>query len=245
MDVKYFKWYSYSLNREMEYKVYGSRGVPFFYFPTQYKRFFEAEDEGVIATLSYLIDSGKLFVVAVDNIDYESLSNFNNWDKRKRLERQESYFEYVINELYPSVNNLYKFSSLPIAFGMSFGAFQAMNMFLRKPQLFGGVFAMSGIYKITFFFNDYYDELAFLNSPIDSLNLLKNNEYLNLYKKRNILLVVSNGAYESEALHDTYELEKAFNKNGIPISCYYWTKDYPHDWSSWKIYLNYYIKNFL
>ena len=81
------KWYSYSLNRDMEYMVYGSKGVPFFYFPTQYKRFYEAYDEGVIATLSYYIEAGKMFVIAVDNIDCESLSNFASWDKKKRLEK--------------------------------------------------------------------------------------------------------------------------------------------------------------
>lgn len=245
MEIKYFKWYSYSLNREMEYKVYGDQGVPFIYFPTQYKRFYEAEDEGVIMTLSYLIEAGKLFVIAVDNIDGESLSNFVNWDKRKRLELQEDYYNYFFNELYPSLKRLYNFQKLPVALGMSFGAFQAMNFFLRQPTMFSGVFGISGIYRISFFFNDYYDELAFLNSPIDSLNLLNNSHYLAEYKKKKILVVVSNGAYEEEALSETIELEKAFKKNAIDIECYYWSNEYPHDWSSWNIYVNYYIKEFL
>ena len=48
MEVRYYKWYSYNLNRDMEYKVYGEQGIPFFYFPTQYQRFYEAENRGII-----------------------------------------------------------------------------------------------------------------------------------------------------------------------------------------------------
>ena len=29
MEVRYFKNYSYNLNRDMEFKVYGHRGKPF------------------------------------------------------------------------------------------------------------------------------------------------------------------------------------------------------------------------
>ncbi len=245
MDTKYEKWYSYSLNRDMEYMVYGSKGIPFIYFPTQYKRFYEAIDEGLISTLSYYIETGKLFVVAVDNIDGESLSNFSSWDKRKRLKRQEEYYEYIIKELYPTLAKEYDFSYKPICLGMSFGAFQAMNMLIRQPDLFSGVFAMSGIYKITYFINDYYDELAFYNCPLDSINLLKDESYINKLRAKKILMVVSSGANEDESLKETEELEKAFKNKDIPVNVYYWTNNYPHDWPSWKIYVDFYIKDFL
>ncbi len=245
MITKYYKWYSYSLNRDMEYVVYGNTGVPFIYFPTQYNRFYEAFDKGVVATLSYLIESGKICLIAVDNIDYESLSNFASWDKRKRLEKQEDYYNYIINEFYPSIMNEYQFNSLPYTLGMSFGAFQAFNMVIRQPKLFAGVFAMSGIYKITYFINDYYDELAFYNSPLDQINLLKDENYIEYLRHKKILIVVSSGAYEEESLKETRELEEALNNKKIPHNVYYWTNNYPHDFPSWNIYLDYYIKDFI
>ena len=243
--INYEKWYSHNLNRDMEYKVYGNKGIPFIYFPTQFKRFYEAEDEGVIETLAYYIETEKIFVIAVDNIDIESLSNFASWDKRKRLLRQEEYYNYIINELYPTVKAKYKFKTLPICLGMSFGAFEASNMLIRQPKLFGGAFLMSGIYKITYFINDYYDEIAFLNCPLDSINLLKDEKYLNLLRSKKIIVVVSSGAYEEESLKETYELEEAMKNKAIPACFYYWTNNYPHNFSSWKIYLSFYIKEFL
>ena len=60
MEVRYYKWYSYNLNRDMEYKVYGEQGIPFFYFPTQYQRFYEAENRGIIHELTKYIEERHL-----------------------------------------------------------------------------------------------------------------------------------------------------------------------------------------
>ena len=245
MEINYYKWYSYELNRDMEYKIYGTKGKPFIYFPTQFNRFYEAEDKGVVETLSYLIESGKIILIACDSIDSESLSNYGYWDKNRRLELEESYYNYFIKELYVALKHKLQFKELPVLFGMSFGAYQAMNFFLRRPDLFSGVFAMSGIYRISYFIKDYYNKLAFYNSPIDSVIMLNNLDYLKLYNQKKILMVVSNGAYENEAYQNTIDLERELKSKGIKNETYYWSNNYPHDFNSWNIYLNYYIKDFL
>lgn len=246
MEVRYYKWYSYNLNRDMEYKVYGEQGIPFFYFPTQYQRFYEAENRGIIHELSKYIEEGKLFVIAVDSIDSESLSNTTYWDKRKRLELQEAYHNYFTNELYEVIKKDYNPYSLPVLFGMSFGAYQAMNFFIRRPMLYKGVFALSGIYNIRFFINDYYDDLSYLNSPIDQIRLMNNDYYLDIYRHKKIVMVVSSGAYEESSINDTYDLQQSFlHREILNVEAYYWTSNYPHDWSSWKTYLNFYIRDFL
>ena len=43
MEVRYFKHYSANLNRDMEFKVYGSCGKPVLFFPCQGGRFFDFE----------------------------------------------------------------------------------------------------------------------------------------------------------------------------------------------------------
>ncbi len=245
MEINYYKWYSYELKRDMEYKIYGTKGKPFIYFPTQYNRFYEVEEKGVVDTLRYLIDGEQIVLISCDSLDSESLSNYGYWDKNKRLELYEDYYNYFFNELYIALKGKFGFSELPIVFGMSFGAYQAMNFFLRRPELFSGVFAMSGIYRISFFIKDYYNELAFYNSPIDSVIMLNNPAYIKLYNKKKIMMIVSNGAFENDSYNDTVDLEREFNRKGIKNETYYWSNNYPHDFSSWNIYLNYYIKKFL
>ncbi len=41
MEVRYYKGYSYNLNREMEFKVYGHRGKPVLFIPCQAGRFYD------------------------------------------------------------------------------------------------------------------------------------------------------------------------------------------------------------
>ena len=74
---------------------------------------------------------------------------------------------------------------------------------------------------------------------------LKDEKYLNLLRNKKIIVVVSSGAYEEESLKETYELEEAMKNKAIPACFYYWTNNYPHNFSSWKIYLSFYIKEFL
>lgn len=109
------------------------------YFPTQYNKFYEVEDKGVVHALSRYIESRQIILVSIDNIDNESLSNFSYSDKRKRLERQESYYNYFLHEFLSAVHNDLEFYGLPYLLGMSFGAFQAICFFLRTPYLFDGV----------------------------------------------------------------------------------------------------------
>ena len=44
MEVRYFKNYSYNLNRDMEFKVYGHAGRPCLVFPAQSGRFYDFEN---------------------------------------------------------------------------------------------------------------------------------------------------------------------------------------------------------
>jgi len=243
MEIKYFKHYSSNLYKDIEFKTYGNSDNVFIYFPTQYQRFYEIEDKGLINELSSLIESNKMMIISVDSVDQESISS-TYWDKHALLNRQEQYFHYIIDEFYPYIKYLFNFEKLPTLIGMSFGAYQAMNIFLRKPMLFSGVFAMSGIYDIRFFTNNYFDELAFYNSPIDSIRMLNNHEYLNIIKQKNIVAVVSNGAYED--INQTIDLDKAFKDKGIyNAEFYYWSDKYSHDWPSWFTYINFYINKFI
>ena len=245
MVVRYFKEFSKLLNRDMEYKTYGDSGIVFFYFPSQYQRFYEVEDQGIVSLLYPFIESKQMMIVSVDSIDKESLSNTYFWDKKKRLALQEKYCDYFYFELYPKIVSQYKAEILPVTFGMSFGGYQAMNLFLRRPKLFSGTFCLSGIYKIDFFINDYYDQIAFLNSPIDSINMLTNKDIVDTYNTKKILMVVSTGAYEEDSYNQTKELDESFYKKSIDHQAYYWSDNYPHDWSSWKTYLNFYLPEFI
>lgn len=237
MEIRYQKSYSYYLNREMEYKIYGSSGKKCLFFPSQNGRFYEYEDRGMINSIKDLIESGKVQIFCVDAIDYLSFSS--NKSPNEIIKYQEDYFNYVAKEFTPMINNNEKI----MTFGVSLGAYQAMNLFLRRPDLVDMVLALSGIYQTSFFFGDYHNELTFLNSPIDSLAYIKgNNEYLDLYKRSKIYISVGAGAYEASSLAQTKDLEYMFNLNDIHPNFYYFDENSIHDWPSWLWQISYFFK---
>ena len=55
MYTEYYKEYSYNLDRDMEFKVYGHAGIPFIVFPCQNGKFYDFENrKALIDKLSEL-----------------------------------------------------------------------------------------------------------------------------------------------------------------------------------------------
>lgn len=243
MKIEYVRSYSTYLKREMEYKVYGHGGLSILSFPTQNGRFYDYEDRGLIAMFSDWIEKGRLRFICVDSLDLESWSATG--DPKSRLMVQENYFHYIVDELIPHFKTTMPQSFL-YAFGCSMGAYHAMTVFARRPDLLDGVFCLSGIYHSGFFIKDYADDLSFLNSPLDSFCHLRcDHPYLALYRTKRILVCVGTGAYEGECLWDTQRLEEAFLKLGIQASVYYWSEGYSHDWPAWFEQIFYYLPHLL
>ena len=56
----YYKEWSTVLNREMEFKVYGSAGVPVLALPARGGRFFDWENNGMPDAIAQLLNEGKI-----------------------------------------------------------------------------------------------------------------------------------------------------------------------------------------
>lgn len=248
MKIEYFKEYSHVLGRDMEYKVYGHAGKPCLAFPTQNGRFYELEDRGLIGSIASYIEAGRIQVFCVDGIDCESFSA--TWKSTKdRIEAQERYYNYIINELVYRIYdiNAYgnggNYASGLMTMGCSLGAYQALNFFLRRPDIFNNVIGLSGVYHSGFFFQDYADELTFLNSPLDTLRCMDQaHHYLDLYRKSNIILCVGSGAYELESISETKAMEYELSRHHIPAWVDYWGSDMMHDWPAWVKQLPYFLQ---
>ena len=94
MRVEYRKWWSRCLGRDMEYKEFGHDGQALLAFPCQDGRFYDWENYGMIGVLAPFIEAGRLRVICVDGIDWETWSN--KWgDKRWRIEQHERWSSYV------------------------------------------------------------------------------------------------------------------------------------------------------
>ena len=70
MEVRYYKGYSYNLNREMEFKVYGHRGKPVLFIPCQAGRFYDFENFHMDDVFRPYIDAGEIMVFSIKSEGY-------------------------------------------------------------------------------------------------------------------------------------------------------------------------------
>lgn len=245
MDVSYHKDYSVCLGRYMEYKVYGYKGKPVIVFPTSNGRFYQYEDFGMINVLRGFIDDGKIQVWTVDGIDGETFFS-DNPDRIARMKLHEQYFNYINEELIPSVLVLSKGNNEGRVFqllltGCSMGAYHSANFYFRYPWFVDTVIALSGVYSTGSFFGDYKPVEVYRNSPIDYLKDLQDASFLKKYKDSRLIFCCGRGDHEERMLEETCRLEGVLKVKGVSAWFDLWGKDSKHDWDWWQKQIVYFM----
>ncbi len=244
MEVQYFKQWSPALGRDMECKVYGHGGRPILFIPCQDGRFFDFENFHMTDTWAPWIEGGKCMVFAIDTMDKETWSN-KQGDPRWRAERHERWMAYITDEMVPfmrqMVNERNGWTGYPgvIAFGCSLGATHAANLFFRRPDLFDGMLALSGIYDAAYGFDGYMDELVYLNSPVHFLQgMSPDHPNIQRYNNGRGIICVGLGAWEQP--ETTRRVDELCRQKGINIWVDYWGHDVNHDWPWWHKQVTYF-----
>ena len=249
MEIRYFKHWSSCLNRDMEFKAYGHGGRPVLFIPCQSGRFFDFENFKMIDHWAPFIESGKCTVFSCDCIDDEAWAA-KGADNRWRTENHERWYHYIVDELVPYIKHLsgerngYDQGILP--FGASMGAMHAANLFFRRPDLFNGVFAISGLYDSYDGFGDYMDDILYNNCPVFYLpNMPADHPYMQMYNERQILIVVGRGRWEEPLIESTDRLNHVLRSKGINATIDYWGHDVDHDWPWWFKMVEHYLPHLL
>ncbi|MCF0109588.1 MAG: esterase family protein [Erysipelotrichaceae bacterium] len=248
MHTEYYKEYSHNLNRDMEFKVYGHGGKPMLVFPSQNGRFFDFENNGMVGCIQRYIDEGRIQLFCCDCVDDISWSA-EGADPRWRIENHEKYYHYICDELCPRIfeinaehNGGYYYDGI-MTTGCSMGATHAATFFFRRPDLFAGCIALSGVYSARFFFGDYMDDLVYANSPCDFIQGMANDHpYVEMYRNRQIIICVGQGAWEHPMIEDTARIKELLGYKGVDNAWIdFWGYDIAHDWPYWRMELPYFV----
>ncbi len=227
----------------MTVKTYGESGLPVLVFPTQDAMSDNFENFGMIETLKNFIDDEKIQLFCVDTVDQETWSNV--WgDKIWRADRQENYYNYIIEEVLPFIRQ--RNNKLPVTVGCSLGGFHSAIVFFRRPELFAGFLSLSGVYDAKFFFDGWMNPVLYNNSPTDFLsNMPKDHDYIKIYNSKKIILCVGQGNWEEEGRRTTSIMRNIFNEKKINALTDFWGYDVDHDWYWWKKQILYFLPKFL
>ncbi|MCL2326398.1 MAG: alpha/beta hydrolase-fold protein [Proteobacteria bacterium] len=243
MKTEFHRWFSPSLGKDMSVNVYGHQGKPVIVFPSSGGSFHEFADFGMVEAVRPFIDEGRIILFTPDSVDNESWLN-KHISPADRAHRHNAYDAYIIQELVPLAASIAGRGDM-LATGCSLGAYHAMNFFLRHPDVFNAVVALSGCYQLSYFVGDYCDENVYLNSPLYYLQNCNDPWYLDRYRHSAIVACTGQGAWEEEMIHDTRWLGHIFAEKGIPAWCDFWGYDVNHDWPWWRIQLPYFLGRIL
>ena len=244
MKREYYNQHSNVLNENMSMIVYGEGGYPVIAFQAQDAKSNNFEDFGMIDVLAPFIEEGRIQVFSVDNLDEQSWSD-EGGDKGARAWRQEEYFKFVTDELVPRVHAWNNSDLRPLAVGCSMGATHAAIAAFRRPDLFQGCIALSGVYRTSFFFGDWMDENLYNNDiPAFLTNMPTDHPYVNLYNQRQLVMCVGQGAWE-EGVDDLHYIDDQLNRLGVSHWCDFWGTDVNHDWPWWRKQMPYFMTEVL
>jgi esterase/lipase superfamily enzyme len=242
MRREYRQWWSPALGRQMELLIFGHAGTRVVFFPTRKARFFDYESWGVVEALRPRLERGDLQLYCVDSVDAESLY-CRAKHPAERIRRHLQYERYLLDEVVPLTHHLNPNACL-MAAGCSMGAFHAVNVAFRYPQLFAKVVGMSGRYDLTQamgcfgdLFQGYVDQDVYLNSPNRFLPNLGDDFYLGHLRRLDIKLIV--GA-EDAFLADNYFLDQQLWAKGIDHQLHVWSGE-AHTPLAWQHMVQLYL----
>ena len=233
--------HSKNLGKDMSVRVYGESGWPIVAFPIQDAMSDSYEQFGMVDAMKDYIEGGKVQLFVLDSVDAEGWSD-RGGDNVLRVKVIEAFYNYVCEEVVPFVHERNGSDLRPLTMGCSLGATHALVAFLRRPDLFQGVIALSGGYDAQFFFGDWMNTTLYFNSPVHFLpNTPHDHPYIDLYNRREIALCCGQGAWEEEGLRTEHIVDDAFRALGVNAWCDYWGTDVDHDWPWWQKQVQYFL----
>ncbi len=234
MNREYHRWHSAALDRDMELLVFGHAGARALVFPTSMGRFFQWEDFGMVEALGPHLEQGALQLICVDSIDAET------WYARttppaERVRRHEQYERYVLAEVLPFSKERNPNPYL-IATGASFGAYHAVNLALRHPEVVDRALGMSGLYDMERFVGGSGDTVYFHN-PVAYVANEHDPERLAALRHVDIILAIGR---DDPSCPSNEALSNALWSKDIWHALRIWD-GWAHDWPFWREMVTTYI----
>jgi esterase/lipase superfamily enzyme len=236
MHREYHVDHSAALGRSMERLVFGQDGLPVIVFPTSCGRFFEFEDQGMVAAVEHKINRGQVQLWCVDSVDNESWYA-KDVEGRWRIARHLQFEQYIMEEIMPLIRKRNGHQQVAVA-GCSFGGFHAASMALRHPDRITAMLSMGGAFDVSRFLRGYYDDDCYYTLPMDFLPRLHDHWYLDRY--RHNTYVLATGQHD-QCWNDNERLAAVMRGKGIPVRLDVWGENTGHDWPWWRRMLASYL----
>lgn len=230
---------SENLDKEVDIAVYGHFGSTLLLFSTFDDDALENEQNGLIEAIAPFIKKGKIRIFSVPTANNEIWKS-ESITPHERSKRHFNYNNFIVEEVLPVIYDSCGSVVPIITVGADHGAYQAVNSYFRRPDLFLGTIGMSGFYNIGHLTQGYFDDNCYFNSPVHYLPNLNDNYWLTFLKSRHHVYLLS-GKGDAENPSESLHLSSILQHKGIPHQVDIWGEEWAHNFDTWKTMLAQYI----
>jgi esterase/lipase superfamily enzyme len=235
-------WHSERIGHEITVVRWGELGAPALLFPTAGGDAEEVERNGLVSACADLLSAGRLKLYSVDSLAGKVMVSELGapaW----RMEVLNAYHQAVRHEVVPAIHADSGGRELPVvAAGASIGAFNAVAMVCRFPEVFSAAVGMSGTYDLQRMYEGQFTDDLYFSSPLHFLPGL-DGQQLDDLRQRFVVLASGVGAWES--IDESWRLADVLGSKGVPNRVDSWGQDWEHDWGTWLRMLPQYLDELL
>jgi esterase/lipase superfamily enzyme len=185
-------------------------------------------------TLRPLIDAGRIKLYSCDSVAGRALLA-REGSARRQMWLQNQFHQYVRHEVAPAIRTDCQDPGIEVwAAGASIGAFHAVAMVCRFPDVFARACAMSGTYDLRRFHDagrDGFSDEFWVSSPLHFVPTLS-GRHLDVLRRRFILMPSGEG--RAEAIGESWAMARVLGERGIPNRVDSWGPEWHHDWVTWR-----------
>lgn len=228
------RWYSERLGRHVDLVRWGHHGQPILLFPTAGGDAEEMERWLMIRALEPLLAQGRIKIYSCDSIGGRVLLE-REGGPQHQMWIQDQFHRYIRNEVIPAIRMDCKSPDIEVwTAGASIGAFNAVAVLCRFPDVFSRAIGMSGTYDIRRFYDARPHEFSnhfWVSSPLHFVPTLS-GPHLDKLKERFVMLPSGEG--RAEDISESWRLANVLGAKGIPNLVDSWGPQWHHDWPTWR-----------
>ncbi len=235
MNERYIRWWTPHLSREFEMLVFGNGGegsIPLILYPTSFGRFYQNKDFGLIDSVSWFVDTGKVTIYCPDAIDLDSFYN-KSIHPADRMRTHNAYEAVILHDVFDFARRECACHRVAVS-GASLGAYHAANIAFRHPDLVRNLITLSGAFNIRSFFDGYSDDNIYFNNPPDYMANCQDS-----WKFGHMGIILGTGEWDNTR-DESLNLSRILDSKGIRhfLDDRRWCG---HEWKWWKEMLPHYL----
>jgi len=224
------RWWSERLQQEFRMARWGHFGTPVLLFPTAGGDELEVERHQLISACEDLLEAGRVKIYSCDSVAGRAIAS-GAGSPRHRMWLLNQFHDAIRREVVPAIHaDLGGNPMRIVTAGASIGAFNAVAVLSRYPDVFEAAIAMSGTYGIERWLEGDFSEDLYFASPLHFLPDLDGPQ-LDLLQQRQVILASGQGQWED--IGESWKMAELLGSKGIPNRVDPWGTEWKHDWPTW------------